>query len=250
LQSEGKLAPEGRSIPILIEQKFPNPRFAGNYRPSDEIHFRTGSPKVEGIPHHSVAHVLEVDAGRNTLTIETADGGQVTYNPAQLRSQTNQSTIYREETREVAVGERIRFTASEKENHIRTGSFAAVERIEPDLSVRLDNGKSVDLDAEAARHIDYGYAVETAANVAADRMILTGEALQLAGLENDLARLHPNIRELSVYTSNATQALQVELAQSPNAAELLSTPQPEMANLGVAEPSLAEAIIEEFGIHL
>jgi len=250
LQNEGKIASENRLIPILVEQKFENHLVSGNYRPSDEIHFRTGSPTVEGIPHHSVAHVLEVDAGRNTLTIETADGGQVTYNPAQLRSQTRLSTIYREETREVAVGERIRFTAPEKENHIHTGDFAIVERIDSALSVQLDNGKSVDLDAEAARHIDYGYAVETAASVAADRMILTGEALQLAGLEDDLARLHPNIRELSVYTSHATQALQVELAQSPNAAELLSTPQPEIANLGVAEPSLAEAIIEEIGLHL
>ena len=125
-----------------------------------------------------------------------------------------------------------------------------MERIEPDLSVRLDNRKAVDLDAETARHIDYGYAVELAGNITVDRVILTGEAAQLAGLEEDLARLNPTIRELSVYTSDATQALQVELAQSPNAAELLSTPQPEMANLGVAEPSLAEAIIEEFGIHL
>ncbi len=67
------------------------------------------------------------------------------------------------------------FTAPEKNNHIRTGDFATVERVEPDLSVRLDNGKSVDLDSEAARHIDYGYAVEAAGNLAADRVILTGE---------------------------------------------------------------------------
>src|ERR1039458_4077029 len=103
-----------------------------------------GSPTHEGIPHNSMVPVLEVDADRNTLTIETADGGQVTYNPAQLQSQTNQTTVYREEIREVAVGERIRFTASEKDNHIRPGDFATVERIDPDLSVRLDNGKTVD----------------------------------------------------------------------------------------------------------
>jgi conjugative relaxase-like TrwC/TraI family protein len=89
LRSNGRLASDEHSVPVLVEQKFPNPRFAGNYRPGDEIHFRTGSPALEGIPHNSVAHILEVDAGRNTLTIETADGGQVTYNPAQLRSQTN-----------------------------------------------------------------------------------------------------------------------------------------------------------------
>ena len=176
-------------------------RSAGNYLPGDEIHFRTGSPALEGIPHNSAVRVLEVDRRRNTLTIETADGGQVTYNPAQLRSQTRQSKIYREESREIAEGERIWFTAPEKENYVRTGDFATVEQIAPDLSVRLDNGKTVDLDAETAQHIEYGYTAGSASNLAADRVILTGEATQLAGHENDLARFNPNVRELSVYTS-------------------------------------------------
>jgi ATP-dependent exoDNAse (exonuclease V) alpha subunit len=250
LQNEGKLASDSRWFPVLVEQNFPNPRIAENYRSGDEIHFRTGSPALEGIPHNSIARVLEVDAGRNTLMIETADGGQVTYNPTQLRSQTNQSKIYREESREMAAGERIRFTVSEKENHIRTGDFATVKRVEPDLSIQLDNGKSIDLNAEAARHIDYAYAVESAGNIAVDRVILTGEAAQLAGLEDDLARLHRDIRELSVYTSGATEALQVGLAQSPAAGELLSERRAEVANLGIAKPSLAEAIIEEIGLHL
>jgi hypothetical protein len=250
LRSRGRLASEEHSVSVLVEQKFPDPCFAGNYRPGDEIHFRTGSPALEGIPHNSVAHVLEVDAARNTLTIETADGGQVSYNPVQLQNQTRQSTVYRKETREVAVGERILFTASEKDNHIRTGHFATVERIEPDLSVRLDNGKSVDLDAEATRHLDYGYAVETAGNLAADRVILTGEAAQLAGLEDDLARLNPSIRELSVYTSDASQRFQVELAQQPVATESLSKSLADTASLDAAKPSIAETIIEEIGLHL
>jgi conjugative relaxase-like TrwC/TraI family protein len=250
LQSEGKLSPESHPLPVLVEQKFPNPHFAGNYLPGDEIHFRTGSPALEGIPHNSVAHVLEVDERRNTLTIETADSGQVTYNPAQLRSQTRQSTVYREEMREMADGERIRFTSSEKEKHVRNGDFATVERVEPGLSVRLDNDKTVDLGTETARHIDYGYAVESARNLATDRVILTGEAAQIAGLEDDLARLNPGIRDLCVYTSDASQALQVEIAQSPAAAEALSKSLADTANLGVAEPSIAEAIIEEIGLHL
>jgi len=250
LQSEGKLAGESHSLPVLVEQKSTNPRFAGNYRPGDEIHFRTGSPALEGIPHNSTARVLEVDVARNTLTIETADSGQVTYNPAQLRSLANQSKVYREEIREVAIGERIRFTASEKENHIRTGDFAIVERVEPNLSVRLDNRKRVELDAEKKHHIDYGYAVESTANLTADRIILTGEASQLAGLENDLARLNSSIRELSVYTSDAPRALQMELAQSPATAEALSKPLAGAANLANAVSSLAESLVEEIGLHL
>jgi hypothetical protein len=76
-------------------------------------------------------------------------------------------------------------------------------------------------------------------------VILTGEAPQLASLEDDLARLNRSIHELSVYTSEATQALQVELAQSPAAVETLSKSLTDTANLG-----LAESIIEEIGLHL
>ena len=250
LRSRGRLASEEHSVSVLVEQKFPNPYFAWDYRPDDEIHFRVGSPTFEGIPHHSTVRVLEVDASKNTLTIETTDGSQVTYRPAQLQSQTSQSKVYREESREMAEGERIRFTSSDKENHIRTGDLAIVEQIVPDLAVRLDNGKTVELDAETARHIDYGYAVESAANLTSDRVILTGEATQLAGLEDDLARLNPNIRELPVYTSDASQTLQVGFALHPALAEALSKPFADMANLSVAEPSIAEAIIEEIGLHL
>jgi len=75
-------------------------------------------------------------------------------------------------------------------------------------------------------------------------VILTGEATQLAGLENDLARLNPSIRELSVYTSDASQALKVELAQSPAAAETLSTISADTA-IGVSAHSLAETVIED-----
>jgi hypothetical protein len=250
LQSGGKLATESRWFTIVVEQKFPNPHFAGSYLPGDEIHFRTGSPVLEGIPHDSSARVLEVDAHQNTLTIETADGGQVTYNPAQLRTQTRQSRVYREESREMAEGERIRFTLFDKENHIRSGDFATVERIEPDLAARLDSGKTIKLDAEAAQHIDYGYAAESAANIAADRVILTGGTQQLAGLENDLTRLNPGVRELSVYTSDASQTLQVDLAQSPAATEKLSKSLAENANLGIEKATLAESLIEEIGLHL
>jgi len=72
----------------------------------------------------------------------------------------------------------------------------------------------------------------------------------LAGLEDNLARLNPNIRELSVYTSDASQALQVELAQSPATVEALSKPLAGATNLGIVESSLPEIIIEEIGLHL
>jgi len=250
LRSNGQLASEDHPIPVLVEQKFSNPHSAGNYRPGDEIHFRTGSPVLEGIPHNSQARVLEVDEGMNTLTIETADGGQASYNPAELRTQARQSMVYREEVREMAEGERIRFTVSDKENRIHSGDFATIELIDPDLSVQLDSGKTVELHAEDAQYIDYGYVAESAGNLAADRVILTGEAQQLAGLEDDLARLNPNIRELSIYTSDASQTLQVGHAQNLTASETLSKSVAETTSVGKDISSVAETIVEEIGLHL
>ena len=94
------------------------------------------------------------------------------------------------------------------------------------------------------------YAAESAANLAADRVILTGEAQQLAGLENDLARLNPSIRELSVYTSDASQTLQVGLAPHPALAEALAKPIADTANISIEKATLAESLIEEIGLHL
>jgi hypothetical protein len=154
--------------------------------------------------------VLDTDPQKNLLTIETRDGEQVSYNPNHLKQQTKESIVYREEDREIAVGERIKFTAPDRESHIRAGDLATVERIGEDntLSVRMDNGKSIELDADKARHIDYGYTVETAKGVSADRILLTGESGQLAQQQASLSRLNSNVHDFAIYTSDNTNLLQ------------------------------------------
>jgi hypothetical protein len=113
--------------------------------------------------------------------------------------------LYREERRDLTVGERIQLTESDRVAHIRSGDFATVERIGEDnaLSVRLDNGKSVELDKDLAQHIEYGYTVETAQRSAVDRVLITGDASQLAQQQDALTRLSPHIRDLSLYTSDS-----------------------------------------------
>jgi hypothetical protein len=147
LRQQGWLAAESRVISILVKQDFGNPRVAAKYAPGDEIHYKAGSPAEHGIADNSAATVLSVDARANTFTVATRDGNEVYYNPALLKRQTAQSTVYREEQREVAAGERIRFTDSDRNSPIRSGDFATVERIGENstLSVRVDNGTSVEL---------------------------------------------------------------------------------------------------------
>lgn len=204
LRKQGMLSPESHTLPVWVEQHLDNPRVAANYSPGDKIRYRVGSPAEHGIADNSDATVLSVDAKANRLTVVTRDGNEVTYNPALLRRQTDQSSIYREEQREISDGERIRLTATVQQSQLRVGDFASVEEVRNDntLSVRTDHGKSVALSEEQARMIDYGYAVDRMPRRGADRVIVTGEAASLAQHQQDFSRLSGHTRDLSLYTSN------------------------------------------------
>jgi hypothetical protein len=149
------------------------------------------------------------------------------------------------------VGERIQFTASDSEAHIRSGSFATVERIGQDnaLSVRLDNGKSVELGADMARHIEYGYAVENAPHAALDRVLVSGDASQLAQQQEMLASLSPYIHDLAIYTDDSRE-LAVERAMPGAKIAPLSQDGLTPGRGNLSAPSMPEIELEGFGIGL
>lgn len=214
LQAQGKLAESSRAVPVLVEQHLGNPKVAANYSPGDLIHYRTGSPGLYGLPHHGSATVVSVDASRrNTLTVETGAGERVAYDPAQLRVQTAQSKVYREEIREIAVGDRIQLTAPDREQRIRSGDFATVERIDQDnsISARLANGKVIELSREKAKHIGYGYTVDASPRVSAERVLVTGQDVDA----KTLAAISPAARDLAIYTSDGSSP-QKRHSQSSN----------------------------------
>jgi hypothetical protein len=98
LQAQGGIAEESHLAPVLVEQEFSNKKLAANYRKGDEIYYKTGSPTAEGIPNNSAAMVISVNCNKDTTTVETQEGEQISYDPPQLRRQPVESIIYREET--------------------------------------------------------------------------------------------------------------------------------------------------------
>ena len=210
LQSQKVVDLESRATPVLVERELGNRRIAANYQPGDEIHYKKGSPDEHGIPNNSVGIITQVSASKNVITVQTTDGETVSYNPAILKAQSDRSTVYHREQRDIAVGDRIQFTASDTERGLRLGSFATVESMGKDstLTVRTDGGKVIELDEEKSRHIDYGYTVASARYLAADRVILTGDANQLADQQAALTRLSPGIRDFAIYTSDGSNTVQ------------------------------------------
>ncbi len=201
LQAQGKLS-HSRSMPVLVEQSVRNPKVAANYKAGDQIHYRTGSPELYGLPNNGSVIVVSVESKRNHLTVQTSSGERVSYDPSKLSIQTLQSNAYREETRELAVGDRIQFTASHREQRVRSGNFATIERIGHDHSIgaRLDNGKSIELTPDQARHIEHGYAVANGQRVSADRILVAGESVD----PRMLAGISASAKDLAIYTSNGS----------------------------------------------
>jgi ATP-dependent exoDNAse (exonuclease V) alpha subunit len=238
LQAQGRLCAESRSVPMLIERDLGNPRLAANYAPDDRINYRKGSPEEHGIADNSSAIVVSVDARSNLLTVETREGDRVSYNPALLKQQANRSTVYKEESRELAEGERIQFTIANPELRIRAGSLATVEKIGEDnaVTVRLDNGKAVELDAEQSRYIDYAYAVEATQQASVDRILITGTSSQIAEQREALTHLPRHLRDLAIYASEDSGLAVQDISSSASIKPIYvpALPEIEREGMGIA----------------
>lgn len=123
-------------------------------------------------PRERVARVLEIDGERNRLTVEREDCGQVTYDPRRLQG----VTVYHESERDFAEGDRVQFTAPDKEHRIANRELGTIEEIGADgqARVKLDSGREVQMDLNDGLHLDYGYAVtsHSSQGATADRVLI------------------------------------------------------------------------------
>jgi hypothetical protein len=130
-------------------------------------------------------------------------GDEATYNPNLTKTMTAESTVYRQEQREIAPGDRIQFSQADSMRGIRKGELGTVMAISDanGLDVKLDKGTMVQLNAEQARHIEYGYAVESIKPGAPERVLFTQGANVKKGEAASLARQG---RELNLFTSDGS----------------------------------------------
>ena len=101
--------------------------------------------------------VVAIDPSANQLVVQKRSGDFATYDSRRLRG----VSVYREIEREFSVGERILFTAPDKSLGVANRDLAAIDAIHSDgrLSVRLDNSRQIEFNADEHRHFDHGYAV-------------------------------------------------------------------------------------------
>jgi len=116
--------------------------------------------------------VVATQPQENLLTVQKPDGEHVTYNPARLHG----ISAYREIEREFAAGDRLAFSAPNRELGVANRDLGTIEHIGHDgqLAVRMDSGKAVTFDANEMRHFDHGYAItsHSSQGLTAERVIV------------------------------------------------------------------------------
>ena len=132
--------------------------WANRYEPGDVLHYTRGS-KEHGIEPRSYAQVVATNPKENLVTVQKRGGQQVTYDPSRLRG----IAAYREIEREFALGDKIQFTAPQRDLQVANRDLGTIQNIGGDgkIHVRMDgaNDRIVRLYADQMRHFDHGYAV-------------------------------------------------------------------------------------------
>ena len=159
LQARGMVNVQDHSLRVLVprqELTGAERQWASRYEPGDVIRYARGSQDT-GIERGSYARVVAVNPGENLLSVEKQNAELATYDPKRLRG----VAVYRELEHEFAPGDRIQFTAPDKQLQVANRDLATIEAISPhgEISARLDDGRAVAFSNRDNRHFDHGYAV-------------------------------------------------------------------------------------------
>jgi conjugative relaxase-like TrwC/TraI family protein len=159
MQERGSVSKDEHRIEALVPRQDltgPERTWAARYEFNDVVRYARAS-KETGMERGEYARVKSVDADKNLLTVVRADGSELTYDPRRQQG----VSVYREEPRSFAVGDRIQFTAPANDLTVANRELGTVEAIGQDgqMRLKLDGGRDVQLDPHEHPHLDHGYAV-------------------------------------------------------------------------------------------
>ena len=189
--------------------------WAARYNVGDVLQYTVGS-KAEGIERDSFARVRSVDARTNSLTVTLENGATVTYDPRRLRG----VNVFREAEREFATGDRVQFTASNRDLAVANRDLGTVVALEEGkMTLRMDAraARTITFDPSRFRQFDHGYAVTSHSS----QGLTAGRVL--ANIDTDTSRNLINNRLAYVSISRASNDVRVYTNDVRTLGERLAT---------------------------
>ena len=222
-------------------------QWAAQYQPGEVVRYTRGS-KTHGIEAGEYARVEHANEKENLVTVKRENGEQVSYDPRRLHG----VTLYRETERGFSQGDRVQFTAPNRERHIANRELGTIEKIDDsgNLQLRLDSGRTVAFNIKENPHLDYGYAVtsHSSQGQTADRVLVhvdteqAGERLvnrRLAYVAVSRGRY-----DAQVYTDDKGQ-LAEQLARDVSHRSAIEPSRESVSSAREIEPSSARSQVHE-----
>jgi hypothetical protein len=145
--------------------------WAERYEVGDVLRYSRAS-KETGIGKGAYTQVRSIDAAANRLTVQLPDGTERTYDPHRQQG----VSVFREEIRGFSEGDRVQFTAPASNLKVANRELGTIKGIDGNgrLRLRMDGGRTVELDTSRQTHLDYGYAVtsHSSQGQTADRVLV------------------------------------------------------------------------------
>jgi len=159
LQAKGVVSKEEHRTQILVPRQNltgADRLWAARYNEGDVLRYSRTS-KETGIGKGEYARVVRIDAANNQLTVARRDGTELSYDPRRQQG----VSVYREQERAFSVGDRVQLTAPLSDQKLVNRDLGTVERIDQDgrMSLKVENGRTVEIDPANHPHLDHGYAV-------------------------------------------------------------------------------------------
>jgi ATP-dependent exoDNAse (exonuclease V) alpha subunit len=174
MQTRGQVNANEQKYRVLVARQEitgADRQWAARYEPRDVVRYTRGS-KTHGIEAGEYARVERASEKENLVTVKRRNGEQVSYDPRRLHG----VTLYRETERAFSHGDRVQFTAPNREQHIANRELGTIEKIDGsgNLQLRLDSGRTVAFNIKENPHLDYGYAVtsHSSQGQTADRVLV------------------------------------------------------------------------------
>jgi conjugative relaxase-like TrwC/TraI family protein len=159
LQGKGLVRSKEHPIRTLVprqELTGADRTWAARYEAGDVLRYSRSS-KETGIEKGLYAQVKSINTISNRLTVTLQDGTERTYDPRRQRG----VSIFREEIRRFSVGDHIQFTAPANDLKIANRELGVIAGIDDAgrLTLKMDSGRSLQIDPNKHPHLDYGYAM-------------------------------------------------------------------------------------------
>jgi conjugative relaxase-like TrwC/TraI family protein len=186
LQEQGIVSAADHETRVLVlrqDMTGAERKFALSYVPQENIIRYNKGSKAFGINKGDYARVMNTAHADNELTVKLQDGREVTYNPKRLSG----VSVYKEASRQFAVGDRIQFRAPFPEANVKNTELGTITNIaDGDFTISLSADRVITLNPERFPHLDHGYAVTSYSSQGKtmDRVLVNAETTETDLLVN------------------------------------------------------------------